>query len=115
MDALKSSIRPAYAPFSTKTPRAPPSAPNAAPSSQTPPNQAFPSPYQHSRPPKPPRSPITNWILASPVRTNALLKIGDWLGYGSPKQVAGRRSKIIYTVCSEVAPGPEKAFWYDGE
>jgi cytochrome b pre-mRNA-processing protein 3 len=41
--------------------------------------------------------------------------MGDWLGYGSPKQVAGRRSKIIYTLCSEVALGHDKKFWYDGE
>lgn len=60
-----------------------------------------------------PRSPVTKWILASPFRTNTLLKLGDLLGYGSPKQVAGRRSKMIYKVCSEVALGHEKAFWYD--
>jgi len=39
--------------------------------------------------------------------------MGDLMGYGSPKHVAGRRSKIIYEMCSAIAVGPEQAFWYD--
>ncbi|KAF8516228.1 ubiquinol-cytochrome C chaperone-domain-containing protein [Gautieria morchelliformis] len=111
-----SSIRTANAPFSTKTSPSPPSpspAPNGPPSILAKPNQPFPAPYQPSPPKKHTRSPITDWILSSSFRTNALLTMGDWLGYGSPKQVAGRRSKIIYALCSEVALGHDRKFWYD--
>ncbi|KAF8579279.1 hypothetical protein K439DRAFT_1394760 [Ramaria rubella] len=86
--------------------------PSETSSSQTLPDQPFPH-YRQVQPLRHRRSPITNWFLASPQRTAVLLKIGDWLGYGSPKQIAGRRSKVIYTVCSEVALGPERDFWYD--
>ncbi|KAF8506191.1 ubiquinol-cytochrome C chaperone-domain-containing protein [Hysterangium stoloniferum] len=81
--------------------------------SQVTPDQPFPAPYFHKDPAPLPRSAVTRWILASPTRTNALLKLGDLFGYGSPKQVAGRRALLIYEICRDVSSGPEKSFWYD--
>jgi len=45
----------------------------------------------------------------SPTRQEIIFKLGDLFGWGSPKQVAGRRAKTIYEVCSSVSTGPEQA------
>ncbi|KIJ49923.1 hypothetical protein M422DRAFT_44671 [Sphaerobolus stellatus SS14] len=52
--------------------------------------------------------------MASPTRTSAVLRLGDLLGYGSPKQICHRQAQLVYDVCSSVATGPEKDFWYSG-
>lgn len=39
----------------------------------------------------------------------------DLIGYGSPKQMAGRHSFILYDKICAVKPDEDRAFWQDGE
>ena len=37
------------------------------------------------------------------------------IGYGSPKQMAGRRAFILYDKICAVKPDEDRAFWQNGE
>jgi cytochrome b pre-mRNA-processing protein 3 len=43
------------------------------------------------------------------------LKLTTLLGYGSPKQMAGRRSFVLYGQVCAVKPDQDRTFWQDGE
>jgi hypothetical protein len=64
-------------------------------------------------PPK--RSWLTRKVEESPMWRASFFKLTRLIGYGSPKQLAGRRSFILYDKVCAVKPDEDRAFWQDGE
>jgi len=52
-------------------------------------------------------------VLASPALKTIVVSCGKLLGYGSPKQLAGRRAFVLYEEICAVRPDEERAFWID--
>ena len=61
------------------------------------------------------RSWLTRKVEESLMWRTLFFKITDLIGYGSPKQMAGRRSFILYDKVCAVKPDDDRAFWQDGE
>jgi cytochrome b pre-mRNA-processing protein 3 len=75
---------------------------------------------QKSQPKKPSghapkRSWLTRKVEESPIWRALFFRFAKLLGYGSPKQLAGRRSFAIYEKICAVKPDEDRAFWQDGE
>lgn len=67
----------------------------------------------HSAPPPHPKSWLTRKVQSSPTAMNVFLSVTNVLGYGSPKQVAGRRSFAIYEqLCARA--DEDHIFWRQG-
>ncbi|RDB18650.1 CBP3-like protein [Hypsizygus marmoreus] len=67
-------------------------------------------------PPRPPvvqKSWLTRKVESSPAAMNVFLKLTNALGYGSPKQLAGRRAFVLYEQVCAVRPDEDRAFWQD--
>src|SRR6266511_1475084 len=57
---------------------------------------------------------LTRRVEASPVTRNLFFAVTNLLGYGSTKQVAGRRTFAIYKRIAARAPDQEREFWQQG-
>jgi len=62
-----------------------------------------------------PRNWLTQKVESSPTALKVFLKVTDALGYGSAKQIAGRRAFVFYERLCAVRADEEAAFWQDGE
>jgi cytochrome b pre-mRNA-processing protein 3 len=58
---------------------------------------------------------LTRTVESSPTALRIFLKVTNVLGYGSAKQVAGRRSLVLYEQLCAPRADEEAAFWQDGE
>jgi hypothetical protein len=67
----------------------------------------------------PPPPPAANWLTqtvrSSPLATKWLLSMGNLLGYNSAKQVAARRSLLIYENICVPRADEEAKFWKNGK
>lgn len=64
--------------------------------------------------PRRPKSWLTRKLEKSPAAKSAFLKMANIMGYGSPKQVAGRRAFAMYEQLCVVRPDEDMAFWQEG-
>ncbi|KAF8958679.1 hypothetical protein BDZ97DRAFT_1840847 [Flammula alnicola] len=71
------------------------------------------SPPKASLPQEPPqqRSWLTRKVETSPAAKRVFLGISNALGYGSPKQMAGRRALAFYEQICAIKPDEDKEFW----
>ena len=60
------------------------------------------------------KSWLTKKVEASPSLKKVFLQAATVMGYGSPKQVAGRRAFAMYEQLCIVRPEEDKAFWQEG-
>ncbi|PCH34578.1 hypothetical protein WOLCODRAFT_139452 [Wolfiporia cocos MD-104 SS10] len=74
----------------------------------TPASKPGPEPQQ---PPRRQKSWLTRKAESSPITKNAVLRLAQLLGYGSTKQVAGRRAFVMYEKLCILRPDEERAFW----
>ncbi|KAG5643912.1 hypothetical protein DXG03_009484 [Asterophora parasitica] len=58
-----------------------------------------------------PKSWLTHKVESSPGAMKAFLRFTNFLGYGSPKQLAGRRAFALYDQVCAVTPDADKDFW----
>ncbi|KAH9916481.1 uncharacterized protein B0H18DRAFT_1215083 [Fomitopsis serialis] len=82
-----------------------------------------PPPAQQQQPAEPAPGPSTthprekSWLTkkveASPALKRVFLKAANVMGYGSPKQVAGRRAFAMYEQLCIVRPDEDRAFWQE--
>lgn len=64
--------------------------------------------------PAQPQSWLTRKIKTSPRARKLFFMFTDMLGYGSPKQVAGRRAFVLYEHVVAVTPDADTHFWQQG-
>lgn len=64
-------------------------------------------------PPK--KSWLTHKVEQSPTWRALFFQITNLAGYGSPKQMAGRHSFVLYDKICAVKPDEDRVFWQDGE
>ncbi|KAF8152614.1 hypothetical protein B0H34DRAFT_726820 [Crassisporium funariophilum] len=74
---------------------------------------ARPTPVNQKNHDDPPRSWLTRKVESSPAVRGVFLHITNMLGYGSPKQLAGRRALVLYENVCAVKPDDDSAFWQD--
>ena len=72
------------------------------------------SPKNAPQPPTRAKSWLTRKVESSPSAMKIFLKLTNLLGYGSPKQVAGRRAFALYDQVCAVKPDQDRSFWQDG-
>jgi hypothetical protein len=60
---------------------------------------------------EPPKSWLTQKVETSPTARRVFLGLTNLFGYGSPKQVAGRRAFGIYDKLAVTAPDKDREFW----
>lgn len=60
------------------------------------------------------KSWLTRKVESSPTAKKWFLKFTGLLGYGSPKQLAGRRAFILYEHVVATTPDQDTAFWQNG-
>jgi len=82
----------------------PPEAPQPTPSSKL---------YQYGKA-EPERSWVVQRIRANPIAFKIVRALGRALGYGSTKQVAGRRTLAMYEQVCAVKASEDRAFWQEG-
>ena len=70
-----------------------------------------PKPSNHA----PKKSWLTRKVEESPMWRALFFQFTNLIGYGSPKQLAGRRSFVLYDEICAVKPDEDRAFWQDGE
>ena len=85
---------------------------------KTPPQKTQPKPSNNSKnsnhePKK--TSWLTRKVEESPTWRSFFFRFTNLIGYGSPKQLAGRRAFILYEKICAVKPDEDRAFWQDGE
>ncbi|CAL1699786.1 unnamed protein product [Somion occarium] len=71
------------------------------------------TPYSHQKPPPPPQTWLTKVLRENPTAMRAFLRISSLLGYGSKKQLAGRRALAMYELLCTRRADEEKDFWQD--
>ncbi|KXN85188.1 CBP3-like protein [Leucoagaricus sp. SymC.cos] len=64
-----------------------------------------------TQPEPPPKSWLTRKIESSPTTKNWFLNLTKIFGYGSPKQLAGRRAFVLYEHVAATTPDQDTAFW----
>lgn len=69
----------------------------------------------HPSPHKKQQSWLTRKINSSPSAKSAFVKLANAMGYGSPKQVAGRRAFNMYRDLCVGRADEESVFWVNGE
>lgn len=67
-----------------------------------------------SLPPMREKSWLTRKVDSSPNAMKIFLKLTTLLGYGSPKQMAGRRAFALYGQVCAVKSDQDRSFWQDG-
>lgn len=60
------------------------------------------------------KSWLTKKVEASPSLKKVFLQAANLMGYGSPKQVAGRRAFAMYEQLCIIRPEEDKTFWQEG-
>jgi cytochrome b pre-mRNA-processing protein 3 len=75
------------------------------------PQKTPPKPSNHA----PKKSWLTRKVEESPIWRSLFFQLTNLVGYGSPKQLAGRRSFLLYEKICAVKPDEDRAFWQDGE
>jgi len=65
-------------------------------------------------PPSPQKNWLTRLVESSPTAMKIFLKYTNALGYGSPKQLAGRRAFVLYEKVCAVKPDEDRGFWQNG-
>ena len=60
------------------------------------------------------KSWLTRRVESSPVTRKVFFAVTDLLGYGSPKQLAGRQAFTIYEQVAATIPDQDKEFWQQG-
>ncbi|EPS97892.1 hypothetical protein FOMPIDRAFT_16300, partial [Fomitopsis schrenkii] len=80
------------------------------PAEQQPSTEPVPGP---STVPSREKSWLTKKVEASPSLKRVFLQAANLMGYGSPKQVAGRRAFAMYEQLCIVRPEEDKAFWQE--
>ncbi|KAF9049073.1 hypothetical protein BJ165DRAFT_1343726 [Panaeolus papilionaceus] len=60
---------------------------------------------------QPPKSWLTRKIETSPQARKIFMTMTNMLGYGSPKQLAGRRAFVLYEQICAVTPDQDRDFW----
>lgn len=68
------------------------------------------TPYQYERA-EPERSWVVQKIRANPVALNIVRALGRAMGYGSTKQVAGRRTLAMYEQVCAIKASEDRVFW----
>ena len=61
------------------------------------------------------KSWLTRKVEESPMWRALFFQFTNLIGYGSPKQLAGRHSFVLYEKICAVKPDEDRAFWQDGE
>lgn len=61
------------------------------------------------------RSPVVQKIRANPIAFKIVQALGRVMGYGSTKQVAGRRTLAMYEQVCAVKASEDRVFWEEGE
>src|SRR6266576_247116 len=57
---------------------------------------------------------LTRKVETSPFARKVFLALAKSLGYGSPRQMAGRRALVLYENVCAPRPDEDKAFWQTG-
>jgi cytochrome b pre-mRNA-processing protein 3 len=57
---------------------------------------------------------LTRKVESSSSAMKIFLKLTNLLGYGSPRQLAGRRAFALYDQVCAVKPDQDRLFWQDG-
>ena len=83
----------------------PPEAPQPTPSSK---------PYRYEKA-EPERSWVVQKIRANPIAFKVVRALARAMGYGSTKQVAGRRTLAMYEQVCAVKASEDRVFWQEGE
>lgn len=65
-------------------------------------------------PPAREKSWLTRKVESSPAAMKVFVKLTNALGYGSPKQLAGRRAFAFYEQVCAVKPDHDREFWQQG-
>ena len=58
---------------------------------------------------------LTRKVEESPIWRSFFFRLTNLVGYGSPKQLAGRRAFVLYEKICAVKPDEDRVFWQDGE
>ena len=58
---------------------------------------------------------LTRKVEESPIWRSLFFRFTNLVGYGSPKQLAGRRAFVLYEKICAVKPDEDRVFWQDGE
>ena len=58
---------------------------------------------------------LTRKVEESPIWRSLFFRFTNLVGYGSPKQLAGRRAFVLYERICAVKPDEDRVFWQDGE
>jgi hypothetical protein len=66
-------------------------------------------------PPPQQKSWLTKKVQQSPAALGIFLAVAKALGYGNPRQVAGRRAWALYEKLCAVRADEDRAFWKDGQ
>ena len=77
-------------------------------------NVAAPSATSDAQPRRPPKNWLSEKLETNPTARKAFIALVNVMGYGSPKQVAGRRAFAMYENCCIVNADEDKQFWQDG-
>ena len=84
------------------------------PPSETPQPTPSSKPYRYEKA-EPERSWVVQRIRANPVAFKIVRALSRALGYGSTKQVAGRRTLAMYEQVCAIKPSEDRVFWQEGE
>jgi cytochrome b pre-mRNA-processing protein 3 len=84
------------------------------PTTPNPPSNSKPKETPVETPPRPEDSWLTKLILSSPRARWWFNKVANTLGYGTPKQLAGRRTFVLYSKLCAAAPESDPDFWKNG-
>jgi len=86
----------------------------APPPSGTPQPTPSSQPYRHEKA-EPERSWVVQKIRANPISFKIVRALGRAMGYGSMKQVAGRRTLAMYEQVCAIKASEDRVFWQEGE
>ena len=85
----------------------------APPPPETPQPTSPSTPYQYGKA-EPERSWVVQKIRANPIAFKVVRALSRALGYGSTKQVAGRRTLAMYEQVCAIKASEDRAFWQEG-
>ena len=86
----------------------------APPPPETPQSTPSPNPYRYEKA-EPERSWVVQKIRANPIAFKIVRALGRAMGYGSTKQVAGRRTLAMYEQVCAIKASEDRVFWQEGE
>lgn len=80
-----------------------------------PPPQSHTSEISDAQPRRPPKNWLTKKLESNSTAKKAFITLVNVMGYGSSRQVAGRRAFVMYENCCIVKADEDRRFWRDGE